>query len=199
MKKIFQIATLLIAFSSCSTQAQDPQKAWEKIVRLLQQEANYFQGKQGYIKLGESAYNTFTLQELNIEPFRISSAYQLEDRFNNEPTTLLIEEILVFDESLGMPKVKRAGLWYDYDYYFEAFPEETFLLIEFSDESPFIQQDKMSYTTIATGTIDTNVQESTTTSIILPIRSKKAKNIFQAIQAYNLINLKPFLDKDRMH
>ena len=177
-----------------STEAQE--KEWEKLIDLLQKEAAHFQGKSGLIQLLKSEYNVFTLEKLSVTDSQIVNAYRMHDRFGNEASELYMEESLMLDPELP---IARAEIWYDYNFYFEDFPETQFLLIEFDMEYSLINQISTIYKDLKSGEETKRELEDKTKKIVLPIRSKNRSKIFKAIDDYQCVTLKEELKLDREH
>lgn len=192
MRNIFLI---MLFFSTLSFAiAQD--KEWRAIITLLNDEAQYFKNKQGYIQLGTSEYNTFSIQQFMVNDTMVHFSMLLKDRFQNTNTTQLLEDYILL---LPEMKITAASINYNYAYYFEDFPQTQFLLLEFEEEYPMIHKINSVYTDIKTEQTDSYVIEETTYQIYFPIRTQSRKKIFAAINQYQTQTLKNDLKNDRYH
>jgi|SRR5690554_2766001 len=172
------------------------QKEWQKIVSLLKEEGQYFDDKKGFIKLGESEYNIFTIRKFEVNDYLINIGMKFQDRFENEGSEHFVEETIeLYDER----KINSATIAYDYRFYFEDFPEAQFLKLVFEEEFPMIHQIISIYKDLKTGQEDRSVMEETTYQIYFPIRNKNRKKILKAIDEYQMETLKEELENDRTH
>ncbi|HET8809754.1 MAG TPA: hypothetical protein VFM65_05755 [Flavobacteriaceae bacterium] len=176
------------------TNAQDAE--WHNLTGLLQQEAEYFTQKNGFIQLTESSYNTFVIEKFSINDTMMVSAMRLNDRFENEHSEHYLKETIVFQD-YGYYNILSAGIMYDCDYYFEDFPEAQFLLIEFEKEMPLIHQIVSIYKDLKSGQEDKTTMEEATNQLLFPIRSKNRRKIFKAIDRYQSKTLKTKLEINR--
>lgn len=192
MRGIFLVMLLFLSLSSGI--AQD--KEWRAIITLLNDEAQYFKNKQGYIQLGTNEYNIFSIQQFMVNDTMVKFSMLLKDRFNHTNTTQLLEEIILL---LPEMKITRASINYNYAYYFEDFPQSQFLLLEFEERYPMIHKINSVYTDIKTEQTDSYVIEETTYQIYFPIRAQSRKEIFAAINQYQTQTLKNDLMNDRYH
>ena|SRR5690554_4735648 len=181
-------------FFAHASEAQD--KEWTEIINLLDKEAQYFEGKKGYIRLGIQEYNTFTIEKFSVNDSLVSLAMKFQDRFGNEGTELFLEETIVLDHEM---KITSAAIAYGYRFYFQDFPDAQFLKLVFEEEFPMIQKISSNYKDLKTGQEDRSVIEETTYQIYFPIRNKNRKKILKAMDKYQLQTLKKELDNDRNH
>jgi|GEM_PF-2617909 len=210
MKKMFLF--LLFAFSVQSLSAQ--QKEWKNLLNLLQKEAAYFEGKNGFIQLDHNDYNSFSIEKASVNDSLVVLSMWLRDRFGNENSERFVEETIVLNPE---PFLVSAEIFYDFSYYFKDFPDALFLRLEFDKDYPMTDKVTNIYKAVIPGKIyeslntgntyqepdtvteDRNEMEDTTTRILLPIRTKNREKIFSAIDEYQRNSLKPQLDYDREH
>ncbi|HET8809745.1 MAG TPA: hypothetical protein VFM65_05710 [Flavobacteriaceae bacterium] len=191
MKKVLPLFMLLISFCGYSQQ-----KEWQKIVSLLKEEGRYFEGKKGFIKLGESEHNTFTVSKFEVNDSLINIGMKFQDRFENEGSEQFLEETTMLYPEI---KINSAAIAYGYRFYFEDFPEAQFLKLVFEEEFPMTHQIISIYKDLKTGQEDLSVMEETTYKIYFPIRNKNRKKILKAIDEYQLQTLKKKLENDQYH
>lgn len=184
----------VILMTSVSVSAQE--KEWKTLTGLLQQEAEYFSGKSGFIQLGKSEYNTFIFEKISVNDTLVNFQMKMQDRFGNEDTERHLEETIVLEPEM---KINSAITEYNYRFYFEDFPQSQFLLLEFEKTFPMINQIVSVYKALSTGQEDRSVLEETTYRIYFPIRSKSREKIFKAINKYQLQTLKKELENDSNH
>jgi hypothetical protein len=198
MYELKKITFCLLCALSLAHRAGAQEKEWHKLTDLLQKEARYFEGKSGFIQLTKSEYNVFTIQKLSISDTMMVSAMWLKDRFGNEPSERYVEETIPFF-ALGLCTIRSAEVFYNYNFYFEDFPEAQFLLMEFEKETPLVHQTISIYKDLKTGKEEKTTMEDRTHQILIPIRNKSREKIFSAIDDYQRSSLKPARDKDRTH
>ncbi len=191
MKKIILI---LLFLSGSLLFAQ--QKEWSQLMGLLQKEAAYFEDKSGFIQLGKSDHNTFTIEKNTVSDSLIVFGIRVRDRFGNENSERYVEETIVLEPE---PIIISAEIYYDFSFYFEDFPDAQFLRLEFDEEFPMIDQVINIYKDPKTDEEDRNQIEDTTNRILLPIRVKSREKILNAVDEYQRGSLKPRLDDDRTH
>lgn len=192
-----KILIWLAAFSLPVFKANAQQKEWQNLLILLQKEAAYFQGKNGFIRLGKSDYNTFSIEESSANDSLIVLSMWLRDRFGNEKSEQFVQETIVLLQQ--EPVIISAEIYYDYSFYFKDFPDAQFLRLELDEDVHLIHHVVNIYKDLETGEEDRGETEDTTNRILLPIRAKNRAKIFDAIDAYQRISLKPELDEDRTH
>jgi hypothetical protein len=200
IKKLSVKAKILIwlaAFSLPVFKANAQQKEWKNLLALLQKEAAWFQGKDGFIQLGKSEYNTFSIKEISVNDTLISSNMWLRDRFGNERSEQFVQETIVLLQQ--EPVIISAEIFYDYSFYFKDFPDAQFLQLELDEDVHLIHHVVNIYKDLETGEEDRGETEDQTNRILLPIRAKNRAEIFDAIDAYQRISLKLQLDEDRAH
>lgn len=200
IKKLSVKAKILIwlaAFSLPVFKANAQQKEWKNLLTLLQKEAAWFQGKDGFIQLGKSEYNTFSIKEISVNDTLISSNMWLRDRFGNERSEQFVQETIVLLQQ--EPVIISAEIFYDYSFYFKDFPDAQFLQLELDEDVHLIHHVVNIYKDLETGEEDRGETEDQTNRILLPIRAKNRAEIFDAIDAYQRISLKLQLDEDRAH
>lgn len=180
------------------TKVSAQKKEWQNLIRLLQKEAQYFEGKSGFIRLAKSEYNVFTIEKLSINDTMVVSAMWLKDRFENEPSERYLEETVLFYDWESYI-IRSAEIFYDYAFYFEGFPEVQFLLLEFDKDIPLIHQVQSIYKDLETGEEAKSELEDTTHQIILPIRNKNREEIFRTIDDYQRETAKVELYHDMHH
>ncbi len=173
------------------------EKEWGKLIGLLQKEAGYFEGKNGFIQLGKSNYNTFLLERISVTDTLIVLATSLQDRFGNEGSEQYVEETIALDQP--ETEIVSAQLVYDHPHYFSDFPKSLFLLMEFKGGVPMVHRTVSVHKNLNTGQTDRSQMEGTTTQILFPIRNGRIKSLFWAIDQYQLKTLKPKLESDRTH
>jgi hypothetical protein len=193
VKKI--ILCLLLALPLTHT-AGAQGKEWHKLLELLQKEAQYFEGKSGFIQLEKSDYNTFFIEKASASDSLIVFGMWLRDRFGNENSAQYVEEIIVLEPE---PVIISAEIYYDFSFYFEDFPEAQFLRLEFDEDVHLINQVMNIYKDLKTGREDSNQMEDKTSRILLPVRAKNRAKILHAIDEYQRNSLKPQLDYEREH
>lgn len=189
-----KITILFLSIISLSSYSQ--QKEWTEIITLLKKEAQYFEGKKGYIRLTTQEYNTFTIEKFSVNDSLVSQAMKLQDRFGNEGSEQFLEETTMLYPEI---KINSAAIAYGYRFYYEDFPEAQFLKLVFEEEFPMIHQIISIYKDLKTGQEDRSVMEETTYKIYFPIRNKNRKKILKAIDEYQLQTLKKELESDRNH
>lgn len=192
MKYLILFLGLILMNASLSAQEKERQK----LMDLLQTEAEYFSGKNGFIQLTKSEYNTFTIEKFSVSDSLVNFKMKLRDRFGNESAEQQIEETIVLHPDL---KIYLAAIAYNYAFYFENFPDEFFLLLEFEKEFPMIHQIIATYKDIRTGEKNRSQIEETTYQIYFPIRKKSREKIFKVIDSYQNKTLKRELENDRNH
>ena len=127
-----KILIALAAFSLSFFKADAQQKEWQHLLGLLQKEAEYFQGKNGFIQSGKSEYNIFSIKEISINDTLISLGMWLRDRFGNEKTEQFVQETIVLLQQ--EPAIISAEIYYDYNFYFKDFPDVQFLRLELDED-----------------------------------------------------------------
>src|SRR5690554_1723214 len=188
--------TIILILSIISLSSYSQQKEWAEIITLLKNEAQYFEGKKGYIRFSAQEYNTFTIEKFSVNDSLVNLAMKLQDGFGNEGTELFLEETIVLEPEM---KITSAAIAYGYRFYFRDFPEAQFLELVFEEEFPMIQKISSTYKDLKTGQEDRSVIEETTYQIYFPIRNRNRKKIFKAIDKYQLQTLKKELESDRTH
>src|SRR5690554_543876 len=189
--------TALIAFFLLLTTITfSQQKEWEDLLQLIQKEAAYFEGKNGFIQLLRSDFNTFSIERFTINDSLVVSKMWLADRFDSENPGQYLEERIVLEPELS---IVSAEIYYDFGYYFEDFPETQFLLLKINPEFPLVHQTISIGKDQQTGTENRTEMEGTTEQILIPIRSKNRKKLFKAIDQYQRTTLKTKLEDDRWH
>src|SRR5690606_11901830 len=140
-KCLFKLVNYFLSFIVvlCTYNTNAQQKDWQKLTGLLQKEAAYFEGKNGFVQLGKSEYNAFHIEKLSVNDTMAVSGMWLRDRFENHDSKRYLEEIVVFYEYDDYI-IQSVQIVYDYAFYFEDFPDAQFLLIEFDDTSPLTHQ-----------------------------------------------------------
>lgn len=116
-------ACCFLAFLLTVFNADAQQKEWRHLTKLLQREADYFNGKSGFIQLSKSEYNTFTIKKPSVSDMIVVSSMWLKDRFGNEETSRCLEETIFLGEAINEDTILSAEVLYDYAFYFEDFPE----------------------------------------------------------------------------
>jgi|SRR5690554_4185957 len=195
LKKIIFCLLCALLFTNLS-HAQ--QKDWQKLTGLLQKEAAYFEGKNGFVQLGKSEYNAFHIEKLSVNDTMAVSGMWFRDRFENHDSKRYLEEIVVFydyDDYI----IQSVQIVYDYAFYFEDFPDVQFLLIEFDDTSPLTHQTISVYKNVKTGEENKTTMEDTVHQIVVPIRRKNRSKILKVIDQYQKKTLKKQLIDDRRH
>lgn len=185
---------LLFLFSANLLFAQ--QKEWQNLLQLLQKEADYFQGKSGFIQLMKSDHNIFSIEKFTINDSLVVSKMWLADRFDSENPGQYLEERIVLEPELS---IVSAEIYYDFSYYFEDFPETQFLLLKIDPKIPLVRQIVSYGTNPETGKEDIIEQKDITVEIFIPIRNKNRQKIFRAIDNYQRMTLKSKLEDDRWH
>jgi hypothetical protein len=193
MKKYIFI--LLLIFSGNLLFAQE--KEWQNLLDLLQKEAAYFQGKDGFIRLAKSEYNIFTIEKFSVNDSLIVSGMWLRDRFGNEKSEQFVQETIVFLQQ--EPVIISAEIYYGYSFYFKDFPDVQFLRLELDEDGHLIHHVVNIYRDLETGEESRGETEDQTNKMLLPIRAKNREKILDAIDAYQRSSLKTQLDEDRMH
>ena len=192
IKYIVLCLGFVLTVSSLSAQ----EKEWRNLTDLLQKEADYFEGKNGFIRLGKSEYNTFYIEKFSVSDTLVNFKMKLQDRFGNEESEQVLEETIVLHPE--MP-IQSAKIDYGYRFYFEDFPQSQFLLLEFDENYGMIHQIISTYKDLKTGEENKSVMEETTYQIYFPIRSKNREKILKAIDNYQLQTLKKELENDINH
>lgn len=195
MKRMRSSLLLLLCLCGISLAAQENE--WNRLMGLLQKEATFFEGRKGFIQLGKSEYNTFSMEKVTVTDSLVVFGMRLQDRFGNEGSEQYLEEFTVFYSP--ETEIVSAELYYGHSYYFSDFPDSQFLLLEFDERFPMIQKTVSVYKDLKTGQTDRSEMEQTTDQIIFPIRRKNRAAIFKAIDQYQLKSLKSRLDDDRTH
>lgn len=211
LKKILFCLLCALPFTN-TVHAQ--QKEWKTLLSLLQKEAAYFEGKNGFIQLEKSDYNTFSVEKATVSDSLIVFGMWLRDRFGNENSEQYVEETIVLEPE---PFLVSAEIFYDFSYYFKNFPDAQFLRLEFDKDFPMIDKVTNIYKVLIPGKIikdlnsgntyqepdtvteDRNEMEDTTTRVLLPIRAKNRTKILNAIDDYQRNKLKPQLDYETWH
>lgn len=186
--------TILLLVVNLVANAQE--KRWQQLTNLLQTEADYFSGKNGFIQLGKSEYNTFTIEKFSVTDSLVNFKMKLQDRFGNEKSEQVLEETIVLEPEM---KITSAAIDYNYAFYFEDFPEAQFLLLEFEKDFPMIHQIISTYKNLKTGEENRSVMEETTYQTYFPIRSKNREKILRAIENHQLQTIKQKLENDQNH
>ncbi|SFW52571.1 hypothetical protein SAMN02927921_02139 [Sinomicrobium oceani] len=192
MKYLVLFLVFILTVSSLSAQ----EKEWKQLTGLLQAEAQYFTGKNGFIQFGKSEYNTFTIEKFSVTDSLVNFKMKLQDRFGNEETAQQLEETIVLHPDM---KIHSATIDYNYAFYFENFPNEFFLLLEFEEAYPMIHQIINTFKDVKTKEEDRSQMEETTYQVYFPIRSKNREKIFKAIENYQLQTIKKELENDQNH
>lgn len=174
MKKVITILSVFLLAVSYNANAQ--QKEWQKVIRLLQNEAEYFRGKSGFINPDYSEYEQFTIKEASVSDSLVVLAYRIFDHVNGDPSEYYLRETVVFQHQL--PLIDSAVVNDDFSYYFEDFDRMRFLDLTLAGE--WIHLVENSYKNTETGQED----QQTTNRILLPIRTQKLKKIQKAIYQY---------------
>lgn len=172
------------------------EKEWNALTDLLQKEADYFEGKNGFIRLGKSEYNTFYIEKFSVSDTLVNFQIKLQDRFGNEGSEQVLEETIVLHPEMI---IQSAKINYDYRFYFEDFPQSQFLLLEFDENYGMIHQIISTYKNLKNSEENKSVMEETTYQIFFPIRSKNREKILKAIDDYQNQTLKIDLQNDRNH
>lgn len=185
---------LLFLFSANLLFAQ--QKEWQNLLQLLQKEADYFQGKSGFIQLMKSDHNIFSIEKFTINDSLVVSKMWLGDRFDSENPGRYLEERIVLEPELS---IVSTEIYYDFSYYFENFPETQFLLLELDSNYPLRHQTISIHKNPETGEDERVELEGDTNQILIPVRNKNREKIFKAIDQYQRTTLKNKLEDDRWH
>ncbi|HRP56263.1 hypothetical protein [Agriterribacter sp.] len=90
-----KIAVWLAAFSLLVFKVDAQQKEWQNLLDLLQKEARYFEGKNGFIQLEKSDYNTFSIGQSSVSDSLIVFSMWMRDRFGNEKSEQFVQESIV--------------------------------------------------------------------------------------------------------
>lgn len=184
-----KIKTLLILLLiGIVTRASAQQKEWHHLLELLQKEAAYFQGKEGFIQPENSDYNRFVIEEASVNDSLIVFGMRLRDHTGKETTEQYVCETLVLKPE--PPVIKSAEIYYDFSFYFGDFPRAQFLRIELDEEDKLINKIENSYKDSKTGEEYRNEMEDKTDRILLPVRAKNRAEILQAIDDYQAETLK---------
>lgn len=192
MKYLISFFCLILMNSSLFAQ----EKEWRNLTDLLQTESEYFKGKNGFIQLGKSEYNIFTIERFSVSDTIINFQLKLQDRFGNEETEQYIEETIVLHPDM---EIHSVAIDYNYAFYFENFPDEFFLLLEFEEEFPMVHQIINTFKNLKTHEENRSQIEESTYQIYFPIRKKSREKIFKAIDDYQNQTHKKELDKDINH
>jgi hypothetical protein len=191
MKKLILVLLLLLPGKSLFGQERE----WGGLIGLLRKEAAYFEGKSGFIQLLKSEYNTFFIKKLSVTDSQIVNCFRMRDRFGNEGSERYLEETVLLEPGYS---ISSAEIFYDYSYYFEDFPDAQFLLITFKD-FPLVYHVVSIYKDLETGQEDKSVLEDTTRQVVIPIRRKSRREIFEAIDRYQRETLRAELYDDVHH
>lgn len=191
---IKKIVLCFLALMTSSLFSQE--KEWRQLTDLLQKEAYYFSGKNGFIRLGKSEYNTFAIEKFSVNDTLVNFQMKLQDRFGNEGSEQVLEETIVLHPEMT---IQSAKIVYGYRFYFEDFPQSQFLILEFDENYGMIHQIISAYKNLKTGEENKSVMEETTYKIYFPIRKKSREKIFKMIDYYQNKTLKIDLENDKKH
>ena len=186
----------LALFFFTTTVAKAQHLEWQNILNLLKKEANYFQGKEGFIQLGKSDFNLFSIEDITVNDSMISLSFWLSDRFENEHFKQLVKETVLLDSE---PTIVSANIFYDYIFYFKNYSELQFLKLELEDKLPLTYHVLTIREDLRTGKQKRGEQEGKTNTIIIPVRAKNRGKILKAIDAYQRLSTKPQLDYETWH
>lgn len=192
MKYVVLFLVFILTVASLSAQ----KKEWKTLTVLLQKETDFFSGKNGFIRLTKSEYNTFTIERFSVSDTLVNFQMKLQDHFANEETEQQLEETILLHPEMT---IQSAKIDYAYPFYFEGFPQSQFLLLEFDENYGMIHQIISTYKDLKTEEENNSVMEETTHQIYFPIRSKNREKIFKAIENYQLQTIKKELENDRKH
>lgn len=196
MISIKRITLCLLWIVLLAGAANAQQKEWRHLLDLLQKEAMYFEGKQGFIQPENSNYNRFFIQEASVSDSLIVFGMWLRDQHGAETSEQYVKETLVLKPE--PPIIISAEIYYDFSFYFKDFPKGQFLRIEIDDDTQWINKIENIYKDTKTGVEDRNEMEDKTNRILLPIRAKNRGAIFRAIDAYQSQTIKYDLEYKSM-
>lgn len=206
LKNYLLYLLLLTSFSVLSQKRgsvsieEQAEKAWPEIVELLKKEADYFNGKNGRLRLLQMSYNDFKIEKFSVEEndflTTITVKMHLTNRFQPEFESVRTE-ITTFD--FYLLTIKSVTILYDYLYYFDDFPNSVFLVIEQHTEE-FNQTLSIKEKNPKTALFEEQPTEETTTDkLIFPIRAKNREKILKAIDAFQSTLLKQQLFDETHH
>lgn len=184
------------AFSLSVLQVEAQQKEWQNLLDLLQKEAVYFRGRNGFIQPENSDYGRFSIQEASVNDSLIVFGIWLRGYIGDETSEQYVKETLVLKTE--PPVIISAEIYYDFSFYFKDFPAAQFLRIEFDKEERLINKIENIYKDAVTGQEDRNEMEDKTNRILLPIRARNREKILDAIDRYQRHTIKPRLDYESL-
>lgn len=168
------------------------EKEWDKVVDLLSIETDYFSDKSGYFRLTGNAVTDFKYLKLSLNDSVFVSEMHHTNRFDFDAVSDKEAFVTTKIHLLWFPFVKSAQIVYDHTAYFDEFPKQLFLKIEFQEPLPQI-------TTVKFKNGKTETENTETFEVIVPIRTKNREKILNAIDAYLATDFKKELDNDTEH
>lgn len=200
--KIVLLFFLLASFSLSAQKYNAPdvlaEKAWEKVIKLLQNEAEFFEDKKGRIRLRQSEYTDFTFNKISVSENQLMSEMHSTNRFFLEEYK---EQVRKDTYQFYPPefRIKTISFAYGDKYYFDNFPEWLFLKIELfrKDINQKIELKELNPETKIWNVLP--VEETETDWFQLPIRTKNRKKIMKAINRFQSTLLKKDLEDEINH
>lgn len=200
--KIVLLFFLLASFSLSAQKYNAPdvlaEKAWEKVIKLLQNEAEFFEDKKGRIRLRQSEFTNFTVNKLSVSENKLTSEMHSTNRFFPEQYKEQVRKDTYQFYPLEF-RIKSVGFTYGDKYYFDNFPEWLFLKIELfrKDTNQKIELKELNPETKIWNVLP--VEETETDWFQLPIRTKNRKKIMKAIDRFQSTLLKKDLEDEINH